>query len=209
MTVTGNRGFTQSSTEHMDLTTGSRLQTKLSKLECPRFYGENFRGWLLKMEQFFEADQTKEQDRVRTVMMHLEGRALQWHQRFMRNYRSLEEVSWSHYLQEMRIRFNNNDYTDPMLELVGLKQNGSVDEYYDEFESLLNLLQLSDEYALSIFVSNLKPELSKPLRLFFPQTLTHALNLSRQLETMIFNTPRKPYIPYKPFQPLFTGQNIH
>ena len=115
------------------------------------------------------------------------------------------EVSWSHYLQEMRIRFNNNDYIDPMLELVGLKQNGSVDEYYDEFESLLNLLQLSDEYALSIFISNLKPELSKPLRLFFPQTLTHALNLSRQLETMIFNTPRKPYIPYKPFQPSFIG----
>ena len=78
-TVTGNRGLTQSYTKHIDLTTGSRLQTKLSKLECPRFYGENFKGWLLKMEQFFEADQTKEQDKIRTVMMHLDGRALQWH----------------------------------------------------------------------------------------------------------------------------------
>ena len=58
----------------------------------------------------------------------------------MRNYGSLEEVNWSHYLQEMRIQFNNNDYIDPMLELVGLKQNSFVDEYYDEFESLLNLL---------------------------------------------------------------------
>ena len=68
-------------------------------------------------------------------MMHLEGRALQWHQRFMRNHGSLREVSWSHYLQEILIQFNNNDYINPMLELVGLKQNGSVDEYYDEFES--------------------------------------------------------------------------
>ena len=53
----------------------------------------------------------------------------------MRNHGSLREVSWSHYLQEILIQFNNNDYINPMLELVGLKQNGSVDEYYDEFES--------------------------------------------------------------------------
>ena len=47
-----------------------------------------------------------------------------------------------------------------MLELVGLKQTNIVEEYYDEFETLLNLLQLPDDYALSIFISNLKPELS-------------------------------------------------
>ena len=47
--------------EHIDLTGISRPLTKYSKLECPRFDGTNFSGWLLKMEQFFEADQTKEE----------------------------------------------------------------------------------------------------------------------------------------------------
>ena len=74
------RGVSSARTEHIDLTGISRPLTKYSKLECPRFDGTNFRGWLLKMEQFFEADQTREEDKVRSVMVHMDGKALQWHQ---------------------------------------------------------------------------------------------------------------------------------
>ena len=91
-----NRGVTQSKTEILDLTGLARPFTKYSKLECPRFDGVDFRGWLLKIEQFFEADQTKPVDRVRSMMMHLDGKALQWYQRFMRNHDSLTEVSFLH-----------------------------------------------------------------------------------------------------------------
>ena len=114
------------------------------------------------------ADQTSENDKVCIVMMHLEGKALQWHQRYMKNQNGLSEIIWTQYLHEMRNRFDNSEFTNPMLDLVTLKQTHTVDEYYDEFESLLNLLQLPDDYALSIFISNLKPELSKPVRLFYP-----------------------------------------
>ena len=65
------------------------------------------------------------------------------------------------YIKEMRTRFSDNDFADPMSELVSLKQFFSVEEYYNEFEALLNLLHLTDEYSLSIFVSNLKPEIAK------------------------------------------------
>ena len=79
----------------------------------------------------------------------------------------------------MCIRFGENEYTDPMLDMVSLKQTSSVEEFYKEFKSLLNLLQLTDEYALNIFLNNLKPEISKPLILFHPKTLTYALNLAK------------------------------
>ena len=71
-----------------------------------------------------------------------------------------------------------------------------MEEYYEEFEALLNLLQLSEEYALSILVSNLKPEVSKSVRLFHPKDLTHALNLAKQMEAILHNPPKKPFIPY-------------
>ena len=61
----------------------------------------------------------------------------------------------------------------------------------------LNLLQLSDDYALSIFVSNLKPDISKSIRLFNPNTLTQALNLATQIESLAYNIPMKPFVPYK------------
>ena len=175
----------------------TRSLTKYSKLECPHFDGIDFRGWLLKIEQFFEADQTKSNDKVRRVMMHLDGRALQWHQRFMKNHDAMTEVNWDHYISEMRSRFSENEFSDPMLELVNLKHTGTVEEFYDEFESLLNILHLPDDYALIVFIGNLKPDISKPVRLFYPKILTHALNLAKQLEALVYNVPKKPYIPYR------------
>ena len=183
--------------DQLDLTEVGRPQTKLSKLECPRFGGTDFKGWYLKIEQFFAVDQTREQDKVRTVMMHLDGKALQWHQRFMKNQGSLSAVDWNQYILEMRNRFSENEFTDPMLEIVSLKQNSSVEEFYEEFECLLNLLQLPDDYALSIFISNLKSDISKLVRLFYPKTLTHAFNLAKKMESLIFNTPRRPFLPYR------------
>ena len=51
--------------------------------------------------------------------------------------------------------------------------------------------------TLSIFVSNLNLELSKAVRLFHPKSLSHALNLAKQMEVFMYNLPRRPYTPYK------------
>ena len=84
-----------------------------------------------------------------------------------------------------------------MSKLVSMEQANTVEEYYEEFEALLNLLNLSDEYSLSIFISNLKHDISRSVRLFQPKTLTNALNLAKQMESLIYNLPRKPFTPYK------------
>ena len=42
----------------------------------PKFEGDDFEGWLLKLEQYFEVEGIAEENKVRMVMMHLEGRAL-------------------------------------------------------------------------------------------------------------------------------------
>ena len=54
----------------------------------------------------------------------------------------------------------DNEFSDPMLELLSLKHTSTDKEFYEEFESLLNLLQLLEDYALNVFVSNLKPDIS-------------------------------------------------
>ena len=110
-------------------------------------------------------------------MMHLDGKALQWHQRFMRNQGSLSEVNWNQYVTEMRDMFFENEFTNPMLEIVSLEQIAFVEDYYKKFESLLNLLHLPNDYALGIFISNLKPDISRPVQFFYPKTSTHALTL--------------------------------
>ena len=175
----------------------SKINVRRSKLECPRFEGYDFLGWYMKVEQFFEAVGTLEEEKVQIVMIHLDGKALQWHQRYMKTKGSLKEVKWSVYAQDMRARFSEGEFIDPMSELVSLKQANTVEEYYEEFEALLNLLNLSDEYSLSIFISNLKQDISRSVRLFQPKTLTHALNLAKQMELLIYDLPRKTFTPYK------------
>ncbi|OMP08461.1 hypothetical protein COLO4_06448 [Corchorus olitorius] len=61
-----------------------RSYTKHAKLECPKFDGSDFIGWHHRILQFFEADSTPEDTRIRTIMMHLEGTTIQWHLNYMR-----------------------------------------------------------------------------------------------------------------------------
>ena len=126
----------------------------------------------MKLEQYFEADNVDDAAKVRTVMLHLEGRALQWHQHYARTNGGSASLQWEPYLEAMRQRFGNTEFLDPMADLVALKQVGTVDDYYDDFLSLLNSLHLSADYALSIFISNLKLDISKMVRLFCPKTFT-------------------------------------
>ena len=136
------------------------------------------------------------------VMIYLKGRALQWHQRLMHTRGSLQDMPWTTYVTELKARFHDDEFGDPMADLVSLKQTSTVEEFYDEFEALLNLLQLSEEYALNIFVSNLYPDISKCVKLFHPKNLTHALNLAKQMEVILTNPPRRPFIPY--LKPTYT-----
>ena len=98
-----------------------KINSSRSKLECPRFDGYDFLGWYMKVEQFFEAVGVEESNKVQLVMIHLNGKALQWHQRYMKAKGSLKEMQWSVYAGDMRARFHDTEFTDPMFELVCLK----------------------------------------------------------------------------------------
>ncbi|OMO77475.1 Retrotransposon gag protein [Corchorus olitorius] len=113
-----------------------RSFTKHSKLECPQFNGDDFVGWLSQIEQFFEADGTVENQKIRLVMLHMEGRALNWHQHFMR-IKGTAPVSWIEYVLNMRSRFGSNEYFDPLSELVSLRQ--ADDQTVDDFMINSNL----------------------------------------------------------------------
>ena len=97
----------------------------------------------------------------------------------------------------MRRQFLDTEFPDPMLDLVTLKHTITVEDYYEYFLQILNSLQLLVEYSMSVFISNLKLDISKIVRLFSPQSFTQTLNLAKQLEAIAQNPVRKPFIPYR------------
>ena len=100
---------------------GFNKSCKHGRHECPRFDGRDFTGWLMKIEQFFEGEKVDEKEKVRLVMMWLEGRALQWHQHYARTNGGLAALRWTSYLDDMRRRFRDTEFSNPMSDMVALK----------------------------------------------------------------------------------------
>ncbi|OMO84036.1 Retrotransposon gag protein [Corchorus olitorius] len=174
-----------------------RLQTTVDQLAM------DMRRFL----ELFAADATAEKDKIPTVMMHLEGQALQWHLRYMRTMEHTGELAWFTYLFAMRERFGCNDYMKPFAQLVALKQTGYVDEFFNASETLLNLCNCSEEQALSIFLTILKPEISRQVQVNHPHTLSQAVNYARHIEFLL-NTANNQY-PSTTFLPISTTPVTH
>lgn len=52
-----------------------------------------------------------------------------------------------------------------------LRQLSSVQHYVDTFDEFLTRLELTDESAVSCFISGLKPEIGLPVKMFAPRSL--------------------------------------
>ncbi|TYG48992.1 hypothetical protein ES288_D10G059400v1 [Gossypium darwinii] len=55
------------------------------KIKCPRFGGTDFRGWWLKLEQYFKVEGVIDSAKVKTVMLHLEMKVHDRHHFYTQN----------------------------------------------------------------------------------------------------------------------------
>ncbi|KAG8372925.1 hypothetical protein BUALT_Bualt12G0117700 [Buddleja alternifolia] len=173
-------------------TPGYQIPSKVSRVDFPHFNGEDLRGWLYKCEQCFEVDDTPSNAKVKLVVVHLEGKALQWHQMFMKSRLTREVPNWEEYIRALNDRFGALVYDDPMLELVNLKQVGTIQQYLDKFDEIVNCMDLPDHYALSCFLGGLKGEISVNVRMFRPKSLQEAISLEKLQEQAISITQKRP-----------------
>ncbi|GJY35392.1 retrotransposon-related protein [Tanacetum coccineum] len=142
---------------------------RLTKVEFPKFDGEDVIGWLYKVNKFFEMDQIgDDQQRLRLVSMHVFGKALNWHKQFMGKFG--EVVTWGVYETHIKKRFEFV-FKDPMVKLKNLKQTTNVEVYQDSFEELLNKVELNKSYVISLFIRGLKEDIAYVVRMFKPTSL--------------------------------------
>ncbi|KAK5811905.1 hypothetical protein PVK06_027290 [Gossypium arboreum] len=155
---------------------------KTSRLGCPKFDSNDFRGWWTKLEQYFEGEGTPKSSK---------GQELEWHHFYSQRNGDLQMLSWPAYMKSLQDHFGFGQFRNLMKKLVNLKQQGIVEQYQDMFVGLLNQLHLFEPYALSIFLSNLKTEIGHYLNLFEPSTLMEAFQLARKIEMLLSCSEKK------------------
>lgn len=131
----------------------SNSGTRYSRVDFPIFNGDDLKGWVYRCEQFFYVDGTSEDNKVKIAYINLEGRALHWHQAMLKTHLGRELPIWNDYVRALYLRFGHTLHVDPMAELARLKQIGSIQEFLNKLDKLLNQVDLSEEHCISCFLN--------------------------------------------------------
>jgi hypothetical protein len=109
---------------------------KVAKLNFPKYEGtEDPTSWVCRVEQFFEFQNTAEEDKVMLAAYHLEGEAQLWYQLFKETE---EGASWEQLKEGLHIRYGPKQFDDFFGDLTKLRQTGTVREYLGQYERLLS-----------------------------------------------------------------------
>ncbi|KAF5472044.1 hypothetical protein F2P56_008792 [Juglans regia] len=173
---------------------GGRLvvSSKTAKLEFQRFSGDDPTEWFNRVNQFFEFQNTPDNQKVSLASYHLEGEANQWWQWIRKTFQDEGRViSWIDFEEELWARFGPSDYEDFDEALSRVWQTGSLCDYQREFEQLGNQVKGWTQKALvGTFMGGLKTEISDGLRMFKPQTLKDAIRFARMRDDQLMRQRR-------------------
>ena len=75
-------------------------------------------GRVNKCELFFGIDGTPENAKVRIASIHLDGKALLWHQSFIRSFALGQWPTWESHKEANMGRFGQQPFDDPQSELM-------------------------------------------------------------------------------------------
>nr|GEY21302.1 hypothetical protein [Tanacetum cinerariifolium] len=90
---------------------GTSRFSRLGKLEFPKLHGDDVKGWMFRVKQFFAIDNVQEEDKIKMVSIHLYDKALAWHLQFMKVHG--DTVVWNVYEESILKRFGAIN-EDPM-----------------------------------------------------------------------------------------------
>ncbi|XP_015161375.1 uncharacterized protein [Solanum tuberosum] len=158
--------------------------SRLSKIEFPRFNGSDLRSWLCKVDQFFSLDEIPYNQKVKIASLHFDGLSIECHLAYLRSRQHLPYPTWEEYLFALTDRFGA-EFEDPMAELKLVKQTGNVKDYQNEFDKIMTRLTILPEYAISGFITGLKPEIGYTVKNHKPLSLPQAYQLARNTEAQV------------------------
>ncbi|XP_022643204.1 uncharacterized protein LOC111242769 [Vigna radiata var. radiata] len=142
---------------------------KWRKLEIPVFAGDEAYGWTNRLERYFHLKGVTEEERMKGVMVALEGKALNWFQWWETCH---PHPTWETFKDAVVIRFQPTMLQNPFEVLLGLRQTGPIGKYIEQFEQYAGFMKgMQQDYLVGIFLNVLKEDIKAEVKLYEPQNL--------------------------------------
>lgn len=167
-------------TSNADPAEGCSKHHWMPKLDFPHFDGTDVRIWLDKCQAFFNLYQIPHGFKVQAASMHLTDSAAHWYQSFklLNPYHD-----WDIFKISVLDEFEVNSHRNKLMELLSVKQQGSVEEYKRKFEQLMYHVclydsTLSETLLVTKFILGLKDELRATVEAQCPDIVSKAAQLA-------------------------------
>jgi len=166
---------------HGERTRGPVPRHVLPKMSCPRFNGENPVIWRDKCMDYFQLFDVPQHLWVRVASLNFDEPAAQWLQVYKKKNKS---NSWLQFVLAVEQKFGKDNYRRAVTELLELQQTGTVEEYYQAFQTLqFEVCMYNSEYGevffTSQFINGLKEEIRYPVQAQVPADVDRAYLLAK------------------------------
>jgi hypothetical protein len=120
------------------------------KIDMRKFDGKDPITWILQMEQFFDLHNVPHTQKVRIASLYLEPNQFVWYL-WLCSRKSL--VTWKIFTKEMIAHYEDTRINTFFIQLINLKQKGSITEHIENFQRLnIKVTDIPDEHLIDVFI---------------------------------------------------------
>ncbi|GKC86150.1 ty3-gypsy retrotransposon protein, partial [Tanacetum coccineum] len=150
---------------------------------CSKVLGDDLDIWIFAITEYFSLLNSPAHQRLQIVGFNLEGATMDWFWWMLWNGLI---TTWDRFVESFKNRFRRSEYEDPEGALSKLLQLGTVKDYQQEFEKLMNrVMDIPDSLLISFYISGLKINLQHELLVSRPTTLGDSFFLARITEARL------------------------
>jgi RNase H-like domain found in reverse transcriptase/Reverse transcriptase (RNA-dependent DNA polymerase)/Integrase zinc binding domain/Retroviral aspartyl protease/Ty3 transposon capsid-like protein/Integrase core domain/Chromo (CHRromatin Organisation MOdifier) domain len=187
LVMTNNRRPHPLGTDADNIRTERTDRYQIPRVECPGFYGDDIVAWIHRCNSYFEMHQVPDHLKTKLATMQFRDKASEWYDGFLIDH---DPPDWPTLIRLIKKRFQRQGGKNGMDELKELHQNGSVEEYIEQFERLRSKLLIENRLFtetdfIDVFYSGLKQEIRAFVRAFKPQSLDETFEYALQMESAL------------------------
>lgn len=159
-------------------------------MTCPQFNGDNPHMWRANCEVYFDVYGILPQNWVKVATLNFCGNAAFWLQS-VRN--QLIGITWSDLCEKVCARFSRDRQQALIRQWIHIKQNTSVGDYVERFDSVMHQLMAYEStappiYFVTKFMEGLRDDIRSMVMLQRPQDLDSACSLALLQEEAVGGT---------------------